>query len=361
MNIKEKPEIVFIHSLNNYTGSPNVLSVVLRGFVTRGYRVKLYTSRGAGFLSNISGVEYRYTCYRWNENKVVTLFWLLMSQLSLFFRLLFASNKLTYYINTIIPFGALWACKLSGKRYVVHVHENMQQKKLIYPLLRGSYARCNTKSIFVSQYLQGTAVNCREGKVIPNALSPDFLIEASTYILSENRVAGNEVLMVASLRRFKGIYEFVALAKRLPDYLFTLVLGATEEEVARFKEEIGDVKNLTLYSAQRNVHPFYRKAKVLLQLSQPEACVETFGLTILEAMAYGVPAIVPTMGGPTELVDEGVNGYCISCHEEDRVAETLMRMMVDSALYAQLSAAALRRSANYTEEKLLNQLEKYIP
>jgi glycosyltransferase involved in cell wall biosynthesis len=48
-----------------------------------------------------------------------------------------------------------------------------------------------------------------------------------------------------------------------------------------------------------------------LNLSIPTKCVETFGLTILEAMIYGIPAIVPNVGGPLELVIDGYNGYCI--------------------------------------------------
>ena len=40
-------------------------------------------------------------------------------------------------------------------------------------------------------------------------------------------------------------------------------------------------------------------------------CVETFGMTILEAMPYGIPAIVPNVGGPLELVQHGYNGYCV--------------------------------------------------
>jgi acetyltransferase-like isoleucine patch superfamily enzyme len=32
-----KNKIVFIHSLNNFTGSPNVLSIIIKGFVSKGY------------------------------------------------------------------------------------------------------------------------------------------------------------------------------------------------------------------------------------------------------------------------------------------------------------------------------------
>ena len=49
----------------------------------------------------------------------------------------------------------------------------------------------------------------------------------------------------------------------------------------------------------------------MLNLSNPFLCVETFGMTILEAMAYGVPSIAPNIGGPIELIEDGYNGFCV--------------------------------------------------
>lgn len=80
--------------------------------------------------------------------------------------------------------------------------------------------------------------------------------------------SGTDILMVASLRRFKGVYEFAALAERLPQYRFVLVVSATERQVGQFIHEIGVLPNLCVYSQQTDLHPFYRQAKLLLQLSR---------------------------------------------------------------------------------------------
>lgn len=352
------PKITFIHSLNNYTGSPNVLSVIIRGMIERGYQAELITSRGEGFLSNIGGLTYKYTRYRWCDNRLATLFLLIVSQVMLFFNLIFRSRRPLYYINTIVPVGALLACWLTRKHYMIHVHENMQQSKPTYTIYRTIYRWCNRKSIFVSHYLKGTALNCREGKVVYNGLSDSYFRTAETN--PRDRQAANCILMVASQRLFKGIYDFVALAAQMPKYRFELVLSSTEAEVAAFRWEIGHVSNLTIYPLQTNLHPFYRRAKLLLQLSHPELCVETFGLTILEAMVYGVPAIVPPIGGPVELVQDGMNGFTVSPHDQPTIRQKINLLMNDAELYRQFSDCALHHSKQYNERTMLNQIETYI-
>lgn len=358
----DKPKIVFIHSLNNFTGSPNVLSVVIRGFIAKGYRVELFTSKGEGFLSNIPGVKYRYTCYQWLNNQWKTAMFLLLSQIEVFFKILFlANNDTIYYINTIIPFGAAWACKLSGKTFVYHVHENMQQEKAVYGIFRYTYIHCNRKSIFVSHFLKTTALKCRNGIVVYNGLNKDFLEKAKEYLSNPvfKKIKGS-ILMVSSLRKFKGIYEFVELARRLPHYNFELVLSASDAEIRQFGSDESIPDNLIIYSAQKSIHPFYQRAGLILQLSHPELWVETFGLTILEAMVYGIPALVPNVGGPTELVEHGLNGYQINPHDIPDIASKIGILMTDENLYSSFSKKALEKSEAFSEVKMVKEIENYI-
>lgn len=359
MNPHQK--IVFIHSLNNYTGSPNVLSVIIKGFVSKGYEVEVMTSKGAGFLSDIPRVSYHYTCYRWTSNKGVTFMLFLLSQLRLFFHLIFYNKKATlFYINTIIPFGAVLACWITGKQYVYHVHENMQQQKPLYYLLRWVYRLCNRKSVFVSHYLKGTALNCKNGLVVHNCLDESFLSNVRQPRFPDSYKVPRTIIMVSSLRRFKGVFEFAKLALMNPDYTFELVVSATEEEVDRFRQEVGNISNLVVYPIQRNLHPFYSRAGLLLQLSHPESWVETFGMTVLEAMAYGIPCIVPNVGGPTELVEDGVHGFTVNPHNLSIVSERINELLENPVLHKEFAMAAFNKSMQFNARSMVDRIETYI-
>jgi L-malate glycosyltransferase len=353
--------IIFIHSLNNQTGSPNILSLIIREFVAKGYKIDLITNKTQGFLSNIENVKYRYTSYKWHKNKALTLLLLIRSQIEMFFIILlhYRKENAIFYINTIIPFGAAWACKLLKKKLIYHIHEDMFLSKPLYWFYRFTYNSCNQKSVFVSKYLQEITGIDKNSVVIYNSLSPEFIEKVKSQNLNERQNVNN-ILMIGSLRNFKGVYEFVAISKLLSHYNFTLVVSASESEVEKFKNETKPHANLFLYPLQTNLHPFYNHSKILLNLTHPDKWIETFGLTILEAMAYGIPAIVPNVGGPTELIENEANGFTIDPLNTDVLTEKIKILMENENLYSRFSLAAIEKSKKFDFSIMIEKLEKFI-
>ena len=46
-------------------------------------------------------------------------------------------------------------------------------------------------------------------------------------------------------------------------------------------------------------------------------------MTILEAMAYGIPSIEPSAERPLEIVEDGKNGYCLDVTNLQLVSEKI--------------------------------------
>lgn len=352
--------IVFVTFLNDYSGSPNVLSIVIRGLLEKGYEIEIITNRSEGFLSNIVGAKYDYVTYRWDKNPLLRSLYFFIAQVQLFIKVItYKADGTLFYINTITPIGAVWACKILGRRYLYHIHENMMQKKSLYILYRWTYRFCNTKSIFVSRYLKEVTPFVSNSKVVYNSLSKEFYKQVQAYVNFPPSVSRN-ILMVASLKVYKGVYEFVELAKKMPEYKFVLVLNASEADKEKFKNETKATNNIEIHSVSKNIHQYYQNTRLLLQLSHPTLWIETFGLTILEAMVYGIPAIVPNIGGPTELIDDGVNGYTINPLDSRELFSKVRMLMENEVLYNAFSKAALEKSKQFKWELMINQIEQYI-
>lgn len=299
----------FFHLLNDFSGSPNVLAQVVQIVKDEGYQVKITTTQGKGFLSDIEGVQYSHYQYKWSPYKLVTLCKLFFVQWKLFWKVLLAKNVKgsVIYINTLLPFGPALAGRLKGARVVYHIHESYIKPKLFRNFLVGVAAISAQKVIMVSRYLYDEYPALQNKAVIVNNALPKTFIHQVVEKLEDEQPF--TVLMLASLKRYKGVDEFVKVAQQLKEINFELVLNASLEEVKTYFKQLPT--NLKVFPAQADVHSFYQRASLVMNLTIPELCKESFGMTILEAKAYGIPSIVPPAGGPKELVVNGKDGYLI--------------------------------------------------
>lgn len=351
---QKKEKIVFVHLLNNRSGSPNVLATVAEGIYKKGIDTTIISSfNNDGFLSDILATEKINISYSFKNNIFLRLIELLKFQLLSGFKVLSLPKNSIVYINTVLPFIAAFVAKAKGMRVIYHVHEAYAKKTFFQKFCFWSAESTSEKLICVSHYVKNylSETGKKKSVVIYNALSKNFL---------ENQIAKKEtvnktVLMICSARAYKGIYEFCELAKQLIQYEFVLVVDATLEEIRTiFSQEILNLKNLKIYPSQKNLHTFYSTSSIILNLSKPDGCVETFGLTILEGMYYGLPAIVPPVGGITELVQEGQNGLKIDSRDFEKIKEGLTYILEDDERYQKMSQNALKKSSEFSPEIQIN-------
>jgi glycosyltransferase involved in cell wall biosynthesis len=156
--------------------------------------------------------------------------------------------------------------------------------------------------------------------------------------------------MICSLKVYKGVDEFFILAQKNPQYIFKLVVNASEKDIQDYFTGKELPQNLNIYPTQTDTHPFYREASIILNLSHTDLWVETFGLTILEGMRYGLPVIVPPVGGVTELVENGENGFLIDSKNSEALSEKLNLILSNSMLYKVFSTASYQKSLDFSEE-----------
>ncbi len=349
-------KIIFVHLLNDYSGSPRVLSQIIDATMANKdvTEVELYLgSDGAGFLSNKDCVTYTYF-YRRSSKTLLTLIFFLLSQIALFYKLLrYRKEDVCFYINTMLPFGAALAGKLMGKETFYHIHETSLRPAIFKSFLRWIVNRTASTVIYVSEYLRlKEPFKIDDQKVIYNCLSRDFSQAASTNTYFFDSKTFN-VLMVCSLKSYKGVNEFVNIAEMFThrsDMSFRLVLNANEQEIDEFFLGVRIPENLSIFPFQPDLKKFYSEANLVLNLSKTDQWVETFGLTILEAMSYGIPTIVPPIGGPIELVRNNQDGYLIASSDTKGLYSRILSLSDDRNLCLDLSRSARKQSLKFNED-----------
>ncbi len=214
--------------------------------------------------------------------------------------------------------------------------------------------------ICVSAYQASFLKRKERVRVIPNALPEGMASRLRPD--AERAFERKNVLMLSSLKGYKGTKEFISLASLMPAYAFTLVINDTEEEIDKWlkAEGVSCPPNLRIHPRTPDVTSFYNGASVVVNLSDPDLFIETFGLTALEAMSAGLPVIVPQVGGIAEMVEDGVNGYKVNCHDTDALRGRLEEMLTSKSLYLLLAKNALVRSYSFNRETTLDALESTL-
>lgn len=343
-------KVIAIHLLNDFSGSPKILKQLLTGWIKKRINTELYVCGGKqGYLSDIPEVTTHHYWYHFAKIPLFRLLFLMSSQLILFIKLLFKLKKTDIlYINTVLPFGAAIAGKIKGCKIMYHIHETSMKPKILKQFLFGIVKWTASEVVYVSNFLANQEPLKIRTNVIYNVLEKDFFKQCEN--IKSAPKDDKIVLMICSLKAYKGVNEFLYLAHLNRKYTFKLVVNASQKEINNyFKMEVLP-ENLIIYPTQKDTHRFYKEASIVLNLSDSRFWVETFGLTILEAMAYGLPTIVPPVGGVVELVKEGENGFLIDSKNIPLLSKKLNEVLQDTALYQKMSTKAIAYSRFFCEE-----------
>lgn len=165
--------------------------------------------------------------------------------------------------------------------------------------------------------------------------------------------AGNgsvRILTVCRLVRRKNLVHAVSavaeLGRRLQNVRLRYVivgdgpLRAEIEAAAESAEAFADIE-LTGSISERALHDHYATSDVFFH---PQSSVhdprdiEGFGLTIVDAMAYGIPVVCGRDGGPSEYVVHGENGFLVSGTDLDESVQALERLVIDPSLRGRIGS-----------------------
>jgi glycosyltransferase involved in cell wall biosynthesis len=174
--------------------------------------------------------------------------------------------------------------------------------------------------------------------------------------------SGNTVLYTGRIERRKGsitlLHSAGIAARHRPDIQY-IVAGArhssvSEREVARLLEDasVRDHVQILGHVAWHDLPPLYANADVFVMPS----LYETFGISMVEAMAFGLPVVATRAGAMPEVVEDGVTGVLVPPGDAQALADAILSLLNDRGRACRMGEAGRDRVATeFTVDRAVDQ------
>ena len=245
------------------------------------------------------------------------------------------------------------AWNLLYRRRCVHIHlvHGGTDERLSYGrkrILNGRQVTFVAVSDYVRSRLLANGVHERQIRVCENFL-PDAQIESTPRRAPFRNHGLNTVIIVSRVDPIKRISLLLDALDRHPELeRLSFTVYGTGWDLDALRERAAQTHPNVRFAGFSDRVPDAMQASDLLLHTCP---VEPFGLAILEAMAAGVPVLVPDEGGASTLVEPGASGFHFKADDPDALAEALRRIIELPAdtLNRIVAGAAARLRGHYSE------------
>lgn len=269
----------------------------------------------------------------------------------------------------LVPQGliAAFVCALTGARHVMTLHSTDVYLAAKLPFSRRlcNMAERGAHSVFiVSAFVRkryeailGRASGCN---VIPMGVNGEKF-----HADGDVRRDYNKILFIGRLHRIKGIDNLIRavaiIAKERQDIKLEIAGGGEEKESL---EKLVDDLNLkehvsfTGFIPNNMLAPYYNSAVSVAvpSLLLPSGETEGMPVVILEAMACGIPVIASDVGGISDVLKDGCNGFLFKPGSPEEIAGAIRKIF--DADIDELSENALKTGALYHWGKVAARYEE---
>lgn len=191
--------------------------------------------------------------------------------------------------------------------------------------------------------------------VIPNGVDTQYFSPGKKK--NENEKI---ILSVSRITEQKGIEYLLELTQyvinKMPNVKFIVVGdGPLLNDLKNTSNSMALSNNLEFlgFITRDRLKEHYRLSDIFITTS----IYEPFGLTILEAMASGIPVVAFSVGGIKELVRNDKDGILIPPSRVDLMGDGLIQLLLNSKLKLEYGKNARKRALMFKWEKIIPDLE----
>ena len=159
-------------------------------------------------------------------------------------------------------------------------------------------------------------------------------------------------------RVYRVIDTWNYLEERFPDWRLTIVGDGEDRENLENHVKYLGLKRVSFEGFQKPID-YYKRASILLLTSD----FEGFPLVLAECMSFGViPVVYNSYSAVCDIIDDGKDGIVLPYHKNGYQAEEaagmIVNIMKDDGKREQMALAAIKKSKEYTVEKIYSEWER---
>jgi glycosyltransferase involved in cell wall biosynthesis len=206
---------------------------------------------------------------------------------------------------------------LHGKGITKNAEKNKINKLLYQFVFNNSYAVC--LSDILSKDI--SMFHTKKNFVVNNGIK---VIDSEE---KRENVGIIQLLFLSNLIVEKGLFDFLEAIKYLKDieskFYVTIIGEPFDISEKQLLEYIitNNLANVRYEGAKygNEKHNYFKKPTIFIFPSRNDA----FGLSIIEAMQFGITVIATNEGGIPDIIDDGINGFLIPKNRPEIIAEKI--------------------------------------
>ena len=146
------------------------------------------------------------------------------------------------------------------------------------------------------------------------------------------------------------------------DWKLIIVGGDAQNQnnMAKLKaqlSEMGTSTNIELAGTQKDVESYLLKSKIFAFTSSSEGFPNVVG----EAMSAGLPVIsYDCVAGPSDMIEDGVNGYLVPVFDDELFKQRLLELMDDEEKREKMGQKAKESIRRFEVEKIMTKFYEFI-
>lgn len=194
-------------------------------------------------------------------------------------------------------------------------------------------------------------------KVIYNFYTPARVTHSREWVRRSLGINNNDFLAIhlSNLRPVKRIPDLLKVAAELKHnkhFKLLILAGGDFAPYEPLLKKLNLQKTVIVKKGEANVENYLNAADIGLYTSEEES----FGLGILESMAFGQPIVATNIGGIPEVVKDGKTGFLAKLGDVKALARHVIKLMKDNNLRQKMgNAAKLRAQTKFNTQKIVEQ------